>query len=47
MLTKLQRLIKTAGIGEIDFEDKYAAIKMHFGELETWLSFARTMQRLL
>ena len=32
LLTKLQRLIKTAGIGEIDFEDKYAAIKMHFGE---------------
>lgn len=29
---KLKRLIKTAGIGEIDFENKYAAIKMHFGE---------------
>ena len=32
LLTKLQRLIKSAGIGEIDFEDKYVAIKMHFGE---------------
>lgn len=29
---KLERLIKTAGIGEIDFEKKYAAIKIHFGE---------------
>lgn len=32
LLTKLQRLIKTAGIGTIDFTDKYVAIKMHFGE---------------
>lgn len=32
LLNKLQRLIKTAGIGEIDFQDKYVAIKMHFGE---------------
>lgn len=29
---KLERLIKTAGIGEIDFDKKYAAIKIHFGE---------------
>ena len=29
---KLERLIKTAGIGDIDFENKYAAIKIHFGE---------------
>lgn len=29
---KLERLIKTAGIGEIDFQKKYAAIKIHFGE---------------
>lgn len=29
---KLARLIKTAGIGNIDFENKYVAIKMHFGE---------------
>ncbi len=32
LLTKLQRLIKTAGIGNIDFTDKYVAIKIHFGE---------------
>lgn len=29
---KLERLIKTAGIKEIDFKKKYAAIKIHFGE---------------
>ncbi len=29
---KLKRLIKKAGIGDIDFEKKYAAIKIHFGE---------------
>ena len=29
---KLKRLIKTAGIREIDFDRKYAAIKIHFGE---------------
>ena len=32
LIQKLKRLIKTAGMGEIDFEDKYAAIKIHFGE---------------
>ena len=29
---KLKRLIKKAGIGNIDFQRKYTAIKMHFGE---------------
>ncbi len=29
---KLRRLIKTAGIGEVDFERKFTAIKIHFGE---------------
>ena len=29
---KLKRLIETAGIGQIDFEKKFAAIKIHFGE---------------
>lgn len=32
LLDKLRRLILTAGIKDIDFEDKYAAIKIHFGE---------------
>ena len=30
---KLQRLISTAGIDQIDMEGKFVAIKMHFGEL--------------
>lgn len=29
---KLERLIKTAGIEDIDFSNKYVAIKIHFGE---------------
>lgn len=29
---KLTRLLQTAGMGNIDFEKKYAAIKIHFGE---------------
>ena len=29
---KLTRLMKTAGMGEIDFDNKYVAIKLHFGE---------------
>lgn len=32
LLQKLRRLIETAGISEINFEKKYAAIKIHFGE---------------
>ena len=32
LLQKLHRLIKTAGFENIDFKDKYAAIKIHFGE---------------
>lgn len=31
--TKLKRLIKKAGIGDIDMEGKFVAIKLHFGEL--------------
>ena len=30
---KLKRLIKSAGIGQIDMDGKFVAIKMHFGEL--------------
>ena len=32
LLDKLKRLIKAAGIENIDFEGKYTAIKIHFGE---------------
>lgn len=31
--TKLKRLMKAAGIAEIDMENKFVAIKMHFGEM--------------
>lgn len=37
---KLRRLILTAGIRDIDFTDRYAAIKIHFGELGN-LAFLR------
>ncbi|MDR3193324.1 MAG: DUF362 domain-containing protein [Treponema sp.] len=32
LLVKLDRLIDKAGIGKIDFKQKYVAIKIHFGE---------------
>lgn len=38
--TKLKKLIRKAGIGDIDFDGKFVAIKMHFGELGN-LSFLR------
>ncbi len=37
---KLTRLIRAAGMGEIGFDRKYAAIKIHFGELGN-LAFLR------
>jgi len=37
---KLKKLIRKAGIGEIDMDGKFVAIKMHFGELGN-LSFLR------
>lgn len=38
--TKFKRLLRTAGIGEIDMDGKFVAIKMHFGELGN-ISFLR------
>ena len=32
LLQKLKRLIKAAGMQDIDFDEKYTAIKIHFGE---------------
>ena len=32
LLIKLEKLIRKAGIGDIDFQDKFTAIKIHFGE---------------
>ena len=37
---KLQRLIRAAGIADIDMEKKFVAIKLHFGEPGN-LSFLR------
>jgi uncharacterized Fe-S center protein len=38
--TKLKKLLKTAGIGNIDLDGKFVAIKLHFGELGN-LSYLR------
>lgn len=40
LLKKFERLIKAAGIDKIDFEGKFVAIKIHFGEYGN-LSFLR------
>ncbi len=32
LLQKLERLVRTAGMETIDFTDRYAAVKIHFGE---------------
>ena len=32
LLTKLEKLIRRAGIADIDFDGKFTAIKIHFGE---------------
>ncbi len=40
LTAKLQKLIKVAGIGSIDMDGKFVAIKMHFGELGN-LAFLR------
>ena len=37
---KLQRLMDKAGLGQLNMEGKYVAIKMHFGELGN-LAFLR------
>ena len=41
LLQKFKRLAKSAGIEDIDFEDKYVAIKIHFGEYGN-LAFLRS-----
>ncbi len=32
ILAKFERLVEKAGIGQIDFKDKFVAVKVHFGE---------------
>ena len=38
--TKLRKLIRAAGLPQIDMEGKFVAVKMHFGELGN-ISFLR------
>ena len=33
LLQKLERMVKQAGIGQIDMKDKFVALKIHFGEM--------------
>ncbi len=40
VLTKLERVVRAAGIDSIDMNKKFVAIKMHFGELGN-LAFLR------
>ena len=40
LVGKLKKLMEKAGIGQIDMDGKFVAIKMHFGELGN-LSFLR------
>ena len=44
MPTKLKRLIKKAGIGQIDMDGKFVAIKMNSASWATSASCARTMR---
>lgn len=47
LLQKLHRLMKTAGFETIDFNEKYAAIKIISVNMETLHSFVQTMRKLL
>lgn len=42
---KLRKLMKKAGFEELDLKDKFVAIKMHFGEKETWLFCGPTTRK--
>ena len=44
---KLARLVKKAGILDIDYENKYTAIKIHFGEPGNLAYLRPNSQRLL
>lgn len=46
-LQKLQKLCKKAGIGNINFEGKFVAIKLHFGELAVWPPCVRSTSKPL
>ena len=38
LLQKLERLVRKAGMMDMDFENKFTAIKIHFGEPGIWLT---------
>ena len=44
LLTKLERLIRRAGIADIDFEGKFTAIKIHLESQATWPIYVPTMR---
>ena len=44
LLDKMERLVKRAGIANIDFQNQFVAIKIHFGEPVTWPLSGQTMQ---
>lgn len=51
LLNKLEKLVKTAGMGNIDFKNQFAAIKIHFGEPGNLAyirpNYAATMVRII
>lgn len=47
LLQKLHRLMKTTGFEDIDFKDKFTAIKIHFGEYGNLAFLRQTMQKWL
>lgn len=47
LLKKFLRLIKTAGIDDIDFTDKYVAVKVHFGEVGNMAFLRQQYARVL
>ena len=44
LMQKLVRLVKNASIETIDFDGKFTAIKLHFGEPETSRTCGRIMR---
>ena len=44
LLDKMERLVKRAGIANIDFQNQFVAIKIHFGEPGNLAFIRQTMQ---
>lgn len=47
LLEKFQRLIIKTGIGQIDFKDKFVAVKLHFGEVGNMAFLRQQYARVL